>query len=1770
FIYYSAINTPETQQEYIGENQLLMIQTISKVESALLFIDRSAYIAFDRTIIDLADLGGSSSEEEESAKCGIYYQYYNWLAIEDGILKKCYPESPPTPFSNMMQSELSKILDIYPRGELRNFDTDYNLIVTSKQVKAITTDKLEFNIAVEEIETIEQPVTPPTTPGGLPRTAGPMTIVIDPGHGAADSGTQGGGYPYLQPYEENKQKIATSFSAEANKNMYISDILADKLRSQGHTVYLTHFGEQWDCESCKTGRQARTVWAAGKKADIFISIHNNAAGSGERMKTQRMILLPLDSNCQAAGASELCAESKELADSVGDALLTATGIQYKITPWGYRGSQTSALGVYTTTALKAAKQSNMKTILLEMAAINDPALNDQVKLEAMANALVEGINNYAGPGGMSVGLTTSGAELDCHYCKEGKESVKALFGEEAYNECKNNGKECCTAKCPSDTVVLANLPTYMNQHRDFEDLGRCGEGSRGVSGSGCGPVSLSMAFAEVGKDVSVKSLFCAGEENEVYTPGKGTTIEEMERITKKILPNSKKYEVFDFTKITNEIKSGNPVVLDIKQKESGEDEDQEWQNFRTRQNNLNERCYETKGHWVNVVGVSENHIIVNDPATGATSCNRDRTVGEKQVWSKEFVNDIAYYGIALVPEAGAQRPGAGASASRDYYINDGKITKEDFMSKASGESLKWCAASSSNQIFKYNDIQVKCPPEKRTVTYDGEQEGLIPSDGINEKLIDLLNKAQDKFGVTIIIESGTRPYKHNLWSWARLEADKAEKLEQENSFSFSSPDRVSLNSWHMCGSAADFRVKEWTSSADISKYKEMATWLESTYSKGYYHAYATGEGRDPDNYYESPYIHADPFGTGDCSGRNVNYVKIEAPAVTTITTPSTNGNEGEISSRTNILDVDVSNEELVPIPKYKGRDLCEPGVDCRLKKSAAEAVLKLAEEFEKEGCELVINSAQRSEAAYKTLYEQYKSRGGVCKPRGGSFAHCPHARGVAIDIRWRKCMPYEKRIKAACKAGWANWQSEGWHFEYGSNSWKEALSSGYCQWPDVSTGAIGGGATVGHKAITTADAGLSIGPQAPPANYGTSKECRQYGPNEQLPFKTSQPCISVGLIKEILENEGSPVAGSAQAFYDYGVKYGIDPAIALAFFRKESNFGKAVGCNNPSISKNPGNIKISPDRCTETYFNNDPAVCHSDTIEDLQKRPFCKFSSWEQGIEAWYKVILAEPYIAAGRTTVESVFPTYAPSTTYAKNVKDWVNEWRKIQIERYGGTPTGPGGTGDNVIPSNKKILDQALLMENVAYNWGGRYGYAFGPTDYKMNYGIDCIGLQYITLRQLGVISASSEDKKIFEWGKTVVEKISGKRISDQEIRDSNFGVLMPGDLVFVKNQGHTGIYFGEKDGKHMFLNARGTGPSTKSGCSDNCCKPDSSYKVTLTPMEDYLNKGKMEALRVDPQLVETRPYASDIPADTPTSFVCEGTHSIPDYGRYGGTTTETEYTPEGNEIIHVISSIGKYQANPSFTLDTDYDFGVYDMIRQQVTGYGTAKGLIDMVGECEKSGKKIEECVAESVKAVNERSEMKDEGLTMFNGPCDPKENLWSDFVEDFGDCVETDQCCCYCPITLNQAEQSDFDKKVNIKIEAGGGTNIILDEPDIKKSYKFDTTANSKIPGTTTSSTSTSNSGALRPLTETDFASKPSGGTILWCAPYIGNTGSNNKGSYGILTKSDINRYCPKDQRSVSYNGDQDGLIPRYSNNINIDPQLIKKLNEVQSRIGKQII
>ncbi len=138
-----------------------------------------------------------------------------------------------------------------------------------------------------------------------------------------------------------------------------------------------------------------------------------------------------------------------------------------------------------------------------------------------------------------------------------------------------------------------------------------------------------------------------------------------------------------------------------------------------------------------------------------------------------------------------------------------------------------------------------------------------------------------------------------------------------------------------------------------------------------------------------------------------------------------------------------------------------------------------------------------------------------------------------------------------------------------------------------------------------------------------------------------KPTISAEFINRVLATYNSPAAGKGQALYDMGVKYGIDPAFALAFFMHESSFGTQ---GEARVSLSLGNLRCIPNyKCQDGY---------------------AWFSSWEDGFQAWYELI-RNLYISQwGLTTVSQIIPTYAPTSdnndeaAYIAALKHAIDTW--------------------------------------------------------------------------------------------------------------------------------------------------------------------------------------------------------------------------------------------------------------------------------------------------------------------------------------------------------------------------------------------------------------------------------------------------------------------------------------------------------------------------------
>lgn len=140
------------------------------------------------------------------------------------------------------------------------------------------------------------------------------------------------------------------------------------------------------------------------------------------------------------------------------------------------------------------------------------------------------------------------------------------------------------------------------------------------------------------------------------------------------------------------------------------------------------------------------------------------------------------------------------------------------------------------------------------------------------------------------------------------------------------------------------------------------------------------------------------------------------------------------------------------------------------------------------------------------------------------------------------------------------------------------------------------------------------------------------------------PSLQPEQIRAILASYDSPAVDDAQAFYDLGVQYGIDPAYGLAFFVVESHAGTRGVARE---TRNIGNIRARPGEPTYQGYR--------------------LYATWREGIEDWYRLI-AETYVKEWQlTTVDAILPVYAPHWddndpgAYARAVKMLVAGWRGL-----------------------------------------------------------------------------------------------------------------------------------------------------------------------------------------------------------------------------------------------------------------------------------------------------------------------------------------------------------------------------------------------------------------------------------------------------------------------------------------------------------------------------
>ncbi|MEI6180649.1 MAG: hypothetical protein WCP31_07840 [Chloroflexales bacterium] len=145
------------------------------------------------------------------------------------------------------------------------------------------------------------------------------------------------------------------------------------------------------------------------------------------------------------------------------------------------------------------------------------------------------------------------------------------------------------------------------------------------------------------------------------------------------------------------------------------------------------------------------------------------------------------------------------------------------------------------------------------------------------------------------------------------------------------------------------------------------------------------------------------------------------------------------------------------------------------------------------------------------------------------------------------------------------------------------------------------------------------------------------------------PSITAQQIDRILAAYGSPAAGTGADWYNLGLKYGIDPTFAVAFFIMESKAGTA-----------PGWAGFKPDGGTTHNVGNIICAGYTSCFQGHRDYP-----TWAEGIEGWFKLIQQEYIEARGHKTIGDVLPVYCPFSDgcrpdqYTQFVEATVDRWR-------------------------------------------------------------------------------------------------------------------------------------------------------------------------------------------------------------------------------------------------------------------------------------------------------------------------------------------------------------------------------------------------------------------------------------------------------------------------------------------------------------------------------
>jgi len=163
--------------------------------------------------------------------------------------------------------------------------------------------------------------------------------------------------------------------------------------------------------------------------------------------------------------------------------------------------------------------------------------------------------------------------------------------------------------------------------------------------------------------------------------------------------------------------------------------------------------------------------------------------------------------------------------------------------------------------------------------------------------------------------------------------------------------------------------------------------------------------------------------------------------------------------------------------------------------------------------------------------------------------------------------------------------------------------------------------------------------------------------HQDYPIK-SDPTITQGRFRDVLAaNPRSPVTDQADQAYAICRQFGVNPAVALAFFIKVSLGGTSYGAGGSPDQHNWGNLR-------------DPNSGFTQILS---------FPTWQQGLVYWC-TRLTTVYKNNGWTTLSTIVPRYfsgmsGDPQSIAAELSTMIAAWKAV-FDQGGFTPGPPGGS--------------------------------------------------------------------------------------------------------------------------------------------------------------------------------------------------------------------------------------------------------------------------------------------------------------------------------------------------------------------------------------------------------------------------------------------------------------------------------------------------------------